>query len=134
MKYVSFIVEENGGKYCINVDNVNYFVESNKIKVIDDHRHEKAYKGLALFRDKLMRVVNTKEVFSVKNFKSNQIIVMNISETASILIPVLKIIGIFESTDIENISASSKQFNFIIKDKNDIFVLVENYFFNIDNL
>lgn len=133
MKYVSFIVEEKGCKYCINAGNINYFVESNKIKILDDHRGDKSSKGVALFRDKLMRVINTKDVFCINKFISNQIIIMNVTNNRSVLIPVFKIIEIFESDNIEQISANSKQFNFIIKKENELFILVENYFFDVNN-
>lgn len=128
-KYVSFIVEENGSKYCINLQNVVCFVENDKVKLYPDNR-SKNYAGISSFRDSVYNVLNTKKVFEINSEpKFHHYILMYLEET-QILIPVLKILEIFNSNKIVQIASPSKQFNFIVKNGDDINILVENYFFD----
>lgn len=128
-KYVSFIVEEGGSKYCINLKNVICFVENDKVKLYPDNR-SKNYIGIASFRDNVYNVINTKKVFEVNSEpKFHHYILMYLEET-QILIPVLKILEIFNSNNIVQIAYPSKQFNFVVKNKDALNILVENYFFD----
>jgi chemotaxis signal transduction protein len=110
------------------LENIVCFLEANEISIKSDFK-TKIYQGLATFRDQVFKVVDTEKVFSSEKEKYNHYILMRIAES-QILIPVYQIKGIFESDQIDQITINPKKFNFLVKNEEEINILVENYFFD----
>jgi hypothetical protein len=132
MKYVSFKVEEEGSFYCINLENVICFIDKSQINIRNDKLNDN-FIGITSFRNNVYKVLNTLKIFnSSKEYDYTKYIFMNLSDYP-IIIPVFNIVGIFDSDDISEVNSNSSQFNFVIKNKEDLNVLVEEYFFKLVN-
>lgn len=129
MKYVSFTVDNSNSHFCINLENVVCFVEKEKINIRKDLQNKK-FLGLTYFRDGVFNVINTKEIFSIKSDVDYKVFILMQLKDSQIFIPVVKIEEIFESDDIVSVLTNSPKFRFVVKNKDVLNVLVEDYFFD----